>query len=106
MVHQLSGGRKAKGYLLVTEPDQPDIERETLQCAHCQKHWMIKPGSGIQRGWCFRCQGPTCGKRNCETKCVPAERMIEEIEGKLHGAKNLTLAIERLREPDPFAEPR
>ncbi len=106
MTFQYSAGRHVKGYIQISEPDKPMVEQETLQCVHCQKHWVVQPGSGIRRGWCFRCMGPSCGKQNCETKCVPAERMIEEIEGKLHGAKNLTLAIERLREPEPFQPPR
>lgn len=90
----------AKGYVQIFRPDGGYDEAETVQCVHCQAHWFIKPGSGILRGFCQRCVGPTCGKRNCTVKCVPAERMIEEIETNLHGARNLTLAIERLREPD------
>lgn len=93
---------KANGYVQIFLPNGGFDEAETIQCVHCQAHWMIQPGSGIKRGFCLRCVGPTCGKQNCETKCVPAERMIEEMETLEHGRRNLALAIERLREPDPF----
>ena len=99
MVFQHSSPR-ARGYITISEPDGSLVEQETLQCVHCQMHWVIRPGSGILRGFCLRCAGPTCGKQNCTERCVPAERMIEEIETNLHGARNLTLAIERLRQPD------
>jgi len=57
-------------------------EGETLMCAHCQKHWRLQPGSGMERGWCARCNGPTCGKKHCETTCVPFERALELMESK------------------------
>jgi hypothetical protein len=30
--------------------------------------------------FCTRCHRPTCKKEGCVTKCVPQERMIEQIE--------------------------
>lgn len=53
---------------------------ETLMCMHCQHHWVIQPGSRKQRGFCFNCNGPTCGKQNCEEHCVPFEKAIEAME--------------------------
>ena len=74
-----SSVRHAKGSVLITDPSGV-FEADTLQCAHCQKHWIVRPGSGIERGWCFRCSGPTCGKKGCETECSPWEKQIEAIE--------------------------
>ena len=80
--------RRPKGYLLVTGPVGVEDEGETLQCVHCGMHWRVQPGSGRQRGYCMNCDGPTCGKKVCMTKCVPAEKKIQEMEGRaqLHRA--------------------
>ena len=86
--------RKPKGYIVVTGPLGVEDECETVQCVHCQMHWKIEPGSGRKRGFCFNCNGLTCGKEACETKCVPAEKMIEEIEAR----SRLDTALERTRQ--------
>lgn len=70
---------KAAGYTVITSPDHKPIERDTLQCVHCMKHWFTEPGSGIQRGWCPLCAGPHCGGPNCWS-CVPFMKKIEEQE--------------------------
>ena len=57
-------------------------EGDTTMCIHCQFHWIIRPGSGISRGFCHNCNGPTCGKMKCETECVPFEKALELIEGR------------------------
>lgn len=55
-------------------------EGQTLSCVHCQFTWVLVKGSGRKRGFCTKCMGYTCGKRECETACVPAERRIENLE--------------------------
>lgn len=73
--------RKARGYIEVSGP--PGVatgQGETLCCVHCRFHWIVEPGSGKHRGFCLNCNGPTCGKQDCEEKCVPFERAIEEME--------------------------
>ena len=57
-------------------------EGDTTMCIHCQMHWIILPGSGISRGFCANCNGPTCGKFKCETQCMHFEKAIELVEGK------------------------
>jgi hypothetical protein len=42
----------------------------------------VQPGSGIKRGWCRRCGGPTCGAQKCETVCEPFEFWLDEVERK------------------------
>jgi len=75
---------RVKGHFEINGPLLPGqvAEGDTLMCTHCQKHWRLKPGSGMQRGWCGRCGGPTCGKQKCETSCVPFEKAIELMESK------------------------
>lgn len=51
---------------------------DTLQCVHCNAHWIVRTGSGITRGFCTRCMGPVCGPR-CAT-CRPFERWLESVE--------------------------
>lgn len=72
--------RRPAGYVRSDGPPEVQEEGDTLQCVHCQMHWVVKPGSGTQRGFCFKCSGPTCGKQGCMDKCVPWEKMIEEME--------------------------
>jgi hypothetical protein len=65
------------GYHITVHPDKPAVERDTTQCVHCMKHWVVEPGSGKQRGWCSKCNGPHCGGRDCWV-CVPFIKKIEE----------------------------
>lgn len=84
--------RKPKGHVLVTDPLGQVDEFETLMCVHCQLHWRIVPGSKKQRGWCFNCGGPTCGKQMCETRCIPLEKAIENLERQ---GRNQEILIKR-----------
>ncbi len=52
---------------------------ETAMCVHCGYHWQIIRGSGRKRGFCTKCMGPTCGRRECD-ECVPLEKRIELME--------------------------
>lgn len=54
-------------------------EADAMVCVHCQFTWRYQPGSGRERGWCFRCGAVTCGATACMT-CVHFERRIELIE--------------------------
>lgn len=58
--------------------DRPQ-EMDTVQCAHCGRHWVVQPGSGRRRGICGRCGGITCGSQACD-KCVPLEQLLTNIE--------------------------
>lgn len=70
--------RRPHGYL-VSAGDDGAVERDTLQCVHCNCHFTVQPGSGTERGFCGRCFGPTCGRGGCDV-CIPFERKLEEIE--------------------------
>ena len=79
-----ASGQRVRGSFTIAGPLRPGqvSEGETVMCVHCQKHWEIKPGSGISRGFCFNCNGLTCGKQKCETECMPFEKSIEISEGR------------------------
>ncbi len=63
-------------------PENAAETGDTLMCVHCQYHWIIRPGSGAKRGFCFPCDGVTCGKQACEENCTPFEKAIEQIEAR------------------------
>ncbi len=71
---------KEAGRITVSDPgsDKVILEQGTLQCCHCGKHWQVKPGSGNVRGYCFKCNGPICG-RGC-LECVPFEKWLDATE--------------------------
>lgn len=54
------------------------VERRTVQCVHCGRHWVPQPGSGRVRGWCQKCHGWVCGPKCNE--CVPMEQWLENFE--------------------------
>jgi hypothetical protein len=53
----------------------------TLRCVHHGGHFVSKRGSGIRRGFCMKCMGPTCGEPACDL-CVPLEVQLEVMEGR------------------------
>lgn len=67
--------RKAKGYFIV---DGREVAA-TLQCCHCNAHFLSVRGSRIIRGFCMRCYSITCGKKECDV-CIPFEKKISLIE--------------------------
>lgn len=69
------------GYIRVDNPEGPPLERDTMQCVHCEKHWIVEPGSGKHRGWCLKCNGPVCGAHFCMTTCRPADVLIYGDQG-------------------------
>lgn len=68
------------GFFEMLTPEGQPIRGETLQCCHCGCHWQLVKGSGKVRGFCMRCNGPTCGPA-CSKECVPQEKMLEIMEG-------------------------
>ena len=77
-----TGGSNLSGYSFLTEPGKATDEGETLSCSHCQYTWIVKPGSGNKRGWCFKCNKPVCGKMLCNKRCEPWEKHMEIVEAK------------------------
>ena len=78
----------AEGYALITDPYGGVKESSTFKCVHCQFLVHVHFGSGIERGYCFLCDAPTCGKPRCNDGCYPFMKRIEEAENRhrLHKA--------------------
>ncbi len=57
-------------------------EGQTLQCGHCPRMWELRPGSGIERGFCLKCNQPTCNQPGCTPpgECRPWEAQMEAME--------------------------
>lgn len=62
------------------------VAAQTLQCCHCPAHWVVRTGSGTVRGWCQKCNRPTCGARDCDASgpngCMPWEEKMRLIEAR------------------------
>ncbi len=75
---------KEAGCIIVIGPFAT-IERETLQCVHCQAHFdrYNYTSQKVRRGFCRNCMGPLCGAEKCGT-CIPFEKKLDLYEaGKL-----------------------
>lgn len=88
--------RRPAGFLTLVDDDtgMALMESGLRQCVHCQFTWQHQPGSGILRGFCFRCNGHTCGKVAC-MDCYPAEKRVEDIEAIAWGNKKAIEAAVR-----------
>jgi len=83
--------RNPKGHVRYFGPGNVTTkEYDTIQCVHCDGHWIVESGSGRRRGWCFNCGGPHCGQKDCWT-CKPFEKVLEEAWQKAKLAKTLGL---------------
>ena len=75
---------KGKGVLLFSPHDSDkDQGQHTITCCHCNHVFIIQPGSGKERGWCFMCGASTCGDRRCSPAlngCAPFEKKLEAYE--------------------------
>lgn len=59
----------------------PSVREPILQCVHCGYIWTPEPGSGRKRGFCTRCNGFTCGRKDCrKNACLPLEQWLENVE--------------------------
>lgn len=68
------------GQITVLDADHSTIfEGSMRNCCHCEMVWTYRPGSGINRGFCLKCERHTCGKDVCFI-CYPAEQRLEDME--------------------------
>lgn len=51
----------------------------TLQCPHCDAHFVSLRDSRVERLWCSHCSAVTCGKPECNV-CIPYMRKLEILE--------------------------
>ncbi len=92
MLKQVS--HKSAGLIIFKDYHTGEVlfEGEVRQCIHCQNTWTHKPGSGIQRGFCMRCNGHLCGHYQCSV-CYHKEKRIEDMEA--HGRAVIEAAVRR-----------
>lgn len=55
---------------------------QTLQCRHCNAHFLNLKIPGKERGWCMNCNGPVCPNAACDA-CRPFELWLESVEKNL-----------------------
>lgn len=68
------------GTVIVTDGDGPEMQRDTVMCAHCGKHGIYRPGCGRNLGYCAKCHGPVCGTSGCSDECLPLEKRLDLYE--------------------------
>lgn len=75
---------RTHGYAIITDPDAPVREFDSVMCCHCQKITLIGPGQKAEDcgGFCRLCMGPTCGPCADAGVCVPFEAKLERAEGR------------------------
>lgn len=89
---------RQEGYLIITDPEGPVIERDTLRCRHCGRHVEVKPATmgqvylipdrrvpggyrEVAGAYCGKCHAPIC--LTCDTgHCEPLERQLERQESR------------------------
>lgn len=52
---------------------------QTLQCCHCNCHFLNVKLPGKERGWCMNCNGPVCTNPACDA-CVPFNQWLDNVE--------------------------
>lgn len=75
MITNAKHERNAGGVIIIGGREVAD----TLQCPHCQMHFVSIKGSGRLRGFCTKCMAVTCGKISCNA-CMPFEKKLEAFE--------------------------
>ncbi|SRR5258706_14364620 len=88
------------GYSTIVEPGHQTIQRDTVQCGHCDTIIDLKPGSGhtvylifvafdaLNRpvykeemgAFCGVCMRPVCLPCHGIGTCIPLEKMLETME--------------------------
>lgn len=69
---------------------------DTLQCCHCNQHFVLVKGSSRLRGFCRNCHQVTCGASSCNV-CVPFEKKLEA-----HEKRARTIIFDHLGHPTTY----
>lgn len=74
--------RRPQGYIIITDPDAPTVEFDTITCAHCNRIVIVKPKEDPASlgGFCGMCTKYICSACNAQGSCTPFERKLEESE--------------------------
>jgi hypothetical protein len=76
--------RRPGGYLHITEPGKPDVERDTFTCGHCNAIVTVEPACDPSEagGFCRMCMGHICGPCADLGSCEPFEKKLERMEAR------------------------
>ena len=67
--------RRPSGHILMDNV----VVCDTVQCVHCNGHFIVFKGSGRQRPYCANCGGWECGKPECFS-CAAFEKKLDLYE--------------------------
>lgn len=74
---------RSQGYAIITDPDAPTKECDTITCCHCQRVAFVKPGVSTDAGgFCRLCFDHICGPCADLGTCIPFEAKLERMEGR------------------------
>lgn len=65
------------GYMVITDPEAPTKEFDTITCCHCNRVVRVKADPG---GWCMQCMKGLCGPCADKRSCAPFEKKLEAYE--------------------------
>lgn len=71
--------RRASGHIILEGKEIAS----TLQCCHCNRHFISIRGSGITRGFCLGCMKVTCGSAKCDEHVAFEKKLDLYEKGKL-----------------------
>lgn len=67
---------------MISEPGKPDVELDSVTCAHCNRVVLIpaRADPSTLGGFCRLCMKHVCGPCADWVTCVPYERAMERAE--------------------------
>jgi len=74
--------RRPQGQAMITSPDGPTWEADTITCGHCNRVAFVKPGPDPGTGFCRQCMGHVCGPCADLGSCTPFEQQLERVEAR------------------------
>jgi hypothetical protein len=86
------GSRRAGGYVLSSGGEGGNVEHDTIQCHHCQRHIAIPPGPPSQDlfGVCWSCSKFVCPPCASKRTCTPWEKQMERQEARARMVRAVT----------------
>lgn len=81
MIRRSSAPHKLRCGVLISSDRDRDrvVERELIQCCHCQFTKVFELGDEKQWGVCWRCNDWHCNKPSCVKKCVPVRQWLQNM---------------------------
>lgn len=73
---------RAQGTIIITDPDAPTVEIDTITCEHCNTIVPFRPGQSADDigGFCRQCMKPVCGPCADHGLCTPFEKKLLALE--------------------------